>query len=146
MGRRAKAASAAIPEKPHFKIGEVAKIAGVSPAVLRSWEKVFPVLRGAKTGSTQRLYRRRDVELVLEIKRLLRHAGPTVDRARKRLRSRTGSTRRPARARGTKRTEGAKGRKTAVAAYRAVLAEVKREISALCALLASRGDGADARA
>ncbi len=145
MGRRAKAASAAIPEKPHFKIGEVAKIAGVSPAVLRSWEKVFPVLRGARRGSTRRLYRRRDVELVLEIKRLLRHEGRTADLARKRLRSRTGSRRRPARTRRTKGTK-AKGQKTAVAAYRAVLAEVKREIAALCALLAPQGDGVSARA
>ncbi len=75
----------AIPDKLFFKIGEVAKIAGIKPHVLRYWENEFEVLRPAKSRSGQRTYRRRDVELVLEIKRLLYEQRYTIEGARKRL-------------------------------------------------------------
>jgi DNA-binding transcriptional MerR regulator len=61
----------AIPEKLYFKIGEVADIAGVKPYVLRYWESEFNLLRPSKTQTNQRLYRRKEVELILEIRRLL---------------------------------------------------------------------------
>ncbi|MCH8313484.1 MAG: MerR family transcriptional regulator [Nitrospinae bacterium] len=60
-----------IPDKVFFKIGEVAGIAGVEQHVLRYWEDEFDPLRPDKNRSGQRLYQKKDVELVLEIKRLL---------------------------------------------------------------------------
>jgi len=60
-----------IPEKIFFKIGEVADIAGVEQHVLRYWEDEFDMLQPDKNRSGQRLYQKKDVELVLEIKRLL---------------------------------------------------------------------------
>jgi DNA-binding transcriptional MerR regulator len=75
-----------IPDKQYFKIGEVAAIAGVEPYVLRYWETEFKVIRPEKTRSNQRLYRRRDVENVLQIKRLLYDEGFRIDGAKRRLR------------------------------------------------------------
>ena len=60
-----------IPDKLYFRIGEVAKLAGIKPYVLRFWESEFGTLGPKKSGTGHRLYRRKDVELVLEIKRLL---------------------------------------------------------------------------
>jgi len=74
-----------IPNKLFFKIGEVARIAGIKPHVLRYWENEFGVLRPGKSRSGQRVYRRRDVEVVLEIKHLLYEQRFTIEGARKRL-------------------------------------------------------------
>jgi DNA-binding transcriptional MerR regulator len=73
------------PNKLYFRIGEVAKIIGVKPYVLRYWETEFPILKPGKTPSRHRLYRRRDVELLLEIKRLLYEEGFTIAGAKKQL-------------------------------------------------------------
>jgi DNA-binding transcriptional MerR regulator len=75
-----------IPDKQYFKIGEVAKVAGVRPSVLRFWETEFPSLRPEKSRSNQRLYSRRHVERVLQIKELLYERKYTIAGARKRLR------------------------------------------------------------
>jgi DNA-binding transcriptional MerR regulator len=75
-----------IPEKPYFKIGEVARICGVEPYVLRYWETEFRSLRPQKTPSHQRLYRRKDVELLLQIRHLLYEERFTIAGARGRLR------------------------------------------------------------
>ncbi len=74
-----------IPDKLHFKIGEVSKIAGVAPHVLRYWESEFSAIQPKRMGSKQRLYRRTDVELILTIKRLLHEQGYTIAGARKLL-------------------------------------------------------------
>ncbi|HXG20200.1 MAG TPA: MerR family transcriptional regulator [Methylomirabilota bacterium] len=74
-----------LPNKLYFRIGEVAKILGVKPYVLRYWETEFSVLRPGKTPSRHRLYRKRDVETLLEIKRLLYEEGFTIAGAKKRL-------------------------------------------------------------
>ena len=79
-----------IPDKQYFKIGEVAEIAGVEPYVLRYWETEFKAIRPDKTRSNQRLYRRRDVETVLQIKRLLYDEGFRIDGAKRRLRELAG--------------------------------------------------------
>ena len=71
--------------KLYFRIGEVAKIVGVKPYVLRYWETEFPILKPGKTPSRHRLYRRRDVETLLDIKRLLYEEGFTIAGAKKRL-------------------------------------------------------------
>jgi len=72
-----------IPDKLYFRIGEVAKLAGIKPYVLRFWESEFPALGPKKSGTGHRLYRRKDVELVLEIKRLLYEKRFTIEGARK---------------------------------------------------------------
>jgi len=74
-----------LPEKIYFKIGEVSEIVGVEPYVLRYWETEFELLRPAKAPSKHRLYKKRDVELLLDIKRLLYHDGFTIEGARKKL-------------------------------------------------------------
>lgn len=74
-----------IPNKLYFRIGEVAKITGIKPYVLRYWETEFNGLGPKKSGTNQRQYRRKDVELVLEIKRLLYEKRFTIEGARKHL-------------------------------------------------------------
>ena len=74
--------SPAIPDRLYFKIGDVARICALETYVLRFWETQFPQLKPNKSGTGQRLYRRRDVELVLEIKRLVHAEGYTLAGAR----------------------------------------------------------------
>jgi DNA-binding transcriptional MerR regulator len=74
--------SPAIPDRLYFKIGDVARICAVEPYVLRFWETQFPQLKPNKSGTGQRLYRRREVELALEIKRLVHGEGYTLSGAR----------------------------------------------------------------
>jgi DNA-binding transcriptional MerR regulator len=74
-----------LPEKIYFKIGEVSEIVGVEPYVLRYWETEFDLLKPSKAPSKHRLYKKRDVELLLEIKRLLYADGFTIEGARKKL-------------------------------------------------------------
>ena len=78
--------SSEIPDKQYFKIGEVSRILGVKAHVLRYWETEFSALRPQKTRTNQRLYRRRDVEVLLQIKQLLYDEGYTIAGANKRLR------------------------------------------------------------
>lgn len=77
--------SPAIPDRLYFKIGDVARICELETYVLRFWETQFPQLKPNKSGTGQRLYRRRDVELVLEIKRLVHGEGYTIAGARQTL-------------------------------------------------------------
>jgi len=74
-----------IPDKLYFRIGDVATLCSLPAYVLRFWETEFPQLKPHKGGSGQRLYRKRDVEIVLEIKRLLYDEGFTIAGARKSL-------------------------------------------------------------
>jgi DNA-binding transcriptional MerR regulator len=74
-----------IPDKLFFKIGEVCEIAGVEPYVLRFWETEFKFLAPQKAKSGHRVYRRKDVEMVLKIKELLYERGFTIAGARKQL-------------------------------------------------------------
>ncbi len=74
-----------IPDRLYFKIGDVARICELEPYVLRFWETQFPQLKPNKSGTGQRLYRRRDVELVLDIKRLVHGEGYTIPGARQAL-------------------------------------------------------------
>jgi DNA-binding transcriptional MerR regulator len=74
-----------IPDKTYFRIGEVARITGVKPYVLRFWESEFKMMSPPKSRSKQRMYRRRDIETILTIKKLLYEQGFTIKGARKRL-------------------------------------------------------------
>jgi DNA-binding transcriptional MerR regulator len=71
--------------KPFFKIGEVARVLGVKPHVLRYWESEFPSLRPKKNPSGQRIYARSDVEAIVEIKNLLYNERYTISGAKKLL-------------------------------------------------------------
>src|ERR1700720_613312 len=77
------ASSQEIPDKLYFRIGEVARLAGIKPYVLRFWETEFSALDPKKSGTGHRLYRRKEVQLVLEIKRLLYEKRYTIEGARK---------------------------------------------------------------
>ena len=77
--------SPAIPDRLYFKIGDVARICELETYVLRFWETQFPQLKPNKSGTGQRLYRRRDVEKILEIKRLVHAEGYTLSGARQAL-------------------------------------------------------------
>jgi DNA-binding transcriptional MerR regulator len=74
-----------IPEKLFFRIGEVCEIAGLEAYVLRFWETEFPFLAPQKSKSGHRVYRKKDVEMVLKIKDLLYNRGFTIAGARKQL-------------------------------------------------------------
>lgn len=82
-----KAPSEEIPDKLYFPIREAARITGVEPYVLRFWEKEFSMFRPLKGGSGHRRYRRKDIEMALEIKRLLYDQGFTIAGARNHLRN-----------------------------------------------------------
>lgn len=75
-----------VPNKLYFRIGEVSDIVGVKPYVLRYWETEFSDIRPTKSKSGQRLYKRREVELLLMIRELLYEARYTIDGAKQRLR------------------------------------------------------------
>lgn len=60
-----------IPDKLFFRIGEVSRLAGVPSSVLRFWESQFTRIKPQRTEAGQRLYRKKDVELILTIKHLL---------------------------------------------------------------------------
>ena len=71
-----------IPDKIFFRIGEVAQLAGVEPYVIRFWETEFPQLAPRKSGTGHRIYKRKEVEMVLEVKRLLYEKRFTIEGAR----------------------------------------------------------------
>ena len=104
-----------IPDKLYYKIGEVSKITGVKPHVLRYWESEFRAIRPYKTRSLQRLYRKRDIELVLKIKKLLYEDLFTIPGAKRKIK---GSPDKP------KQMELQFDKK----AYKRIFTEIKREL------------------
>src|SRR5437868_6367803 len=74
-----------IPDKLYFRIGEVSGLVGVEPYVLRYWETEFSGLSPKKSGTGHRLYRRKDIELLLKIKHLLYEKRFTIEGARQTL-------------------------------------------------------------
>jgi DNA-binding transcriptional MerR regulator len=74
-----------IPDKTYFRIGEISKILGVEPYVVRYWESEFSTIRPIRTKSEQRLYRRKDLEELALIKRLLYQDKFTIAGAKKKL-------------------------------------------------------------
>ncbi len=73
-------------ERLYYRIGEVSRITGLKPHVLRYWESEFKVIKPHKGGSLQRLYRRKDLDLILKIKKLLYEEGFTIAGAKKKIR------------------------------------------------------------
>lgn len=76
------------PSKLFYRIGEASRIAGLEPYVLRYWETEFPQIKPDKGGSKQRLYSKKDLDTILEIKHLLYKEGFTISGARKKLNNR----------------------------------------------------------
>src|SRR5882762_9460105 len=85
--RKHRSAEVIIPDKLYFRIGEVARLCRLPAYVLRFWETEFPQLKPVKSSTGQRMYRRRDVESVLRIKKLLYEEGYTIAGARQHLRA-----------------------------------------------------------
>jgi len=79
-----------IPDKMFFRIGEAAEIVGVEPHVLRYWEGEFK-LRPQRSSSGQRMYRRKDLGKLIQIRRLLHDEGFTIAGARKALAAKASS-------------------------------------------------------
>jgi DNA-binding transcriptional MerR regulator len=112
-----------LPDKIYFKIGEVSQIVGVEPYVLRYWETEFELLKPSKAPSRHRLYKKKDVELLLDIKRLLYTEGFTIDGARKKLKE-------------TKREERNQLKlPLSDQKYRATLARIRKDLLSLRKLL-----------
>ncbi len=84
-----------IPDKLYFRIGEVARLCGVEAYVLRFWESEFPQLRPNKSGTGQRLYRKRDVEMAMRVRHLLHEEGYTIAGARQLLAHEAGKSKAP---------------------------------------------------
>ena len=119
-----------IPDKLYFRIGEVSRLAGIKPYVLRFWETEFSSLGPKKSGKGHRLYRRKDVELVLEIKRLLYDKRYTIEGARKFLDSRPREL--------AAKTEGAKSARPQpelFADFAPALDVIRKELSEILQLL-----------
>jgi DNA-binding transcriptional MerR regulator len=73
------------PSKLFYRIGEVSRLTGLEPYVLRYWETEFPQIKPDKGGSGQRLYKKKDLDTILQVKQLLYKDGYTIAGARKRL-------------------------------------------------------------
>jgi DNA-binding transcriptional MerR regulator len=116
-----------IPDKLYFRIGEVSELLGLEPHVLRYWEGEFPSLSPKKAQSGHRLYRRRDVELLLQIKHLLYEKRFTIEGARQtlQLESRRGRPK-PA-------VQGARAQRTLFADD--PLTEIRRELAEILTIL-----------
>jgi len=85
-----------IPDRLYFRIGEVSDLVGIEPYVLRFWETEFPSLSPKKSRTGHRLYRRKDVELLFEIRHLLYEKRFTIEGARQFLQSEAKTGRRAA--------------------------------------------------
>jgi DNA-binding transcriptional MerR regulator len=81
-----------IPDKLYYRIGEVEALTEIPAYVLRYWESEFKLLRPKKNPAGQRLYRKKDLELVLRIKTLLYEERLTLEGAKKRLRGESGTS------------------------------------------------------
>src|SRR3989337_4271990 len=76
------------PSKLFYRIGEVSRLTGLEPYVLRYWETEFPQIKPDKGRSKQRLYKKKDVDSILQIKQMLYKDGYTIAGARKKLNGR----------------------------------------------------------
>ena len=116
---------AEIPDKLYFRIGEVSSLVGVEPYVLRYWETEFPAVGPKKSGTGHRMYRRKEVELLLKIKYLLYDRKYTIEGARQYLSSESKMA---------KRKIPAKGEQRELFSADA-LPEIRKELAAILKLL-----------
>jgi DNA-binding transcriptional MerR regulator len=114
-------------ERLYYRIGEVSRITGLKPHVLRYWESEFKIIRPYKGGSLHRLYRKRDLELILKIKKLLYEEGFTISGAKKKIRDLERAENREAKLKGV---EGTLERKN-----RELLAAIREELKGIRKIL-----------
>ena len=74
-----------LPDKPYFRIGEVARLLGVETHMVRYWEKEFPQFTPRRSPSGHRIFLAEDIELLWEIKSLLHEKGFTLAGAKKQM-------------------------------------------------------------
>ena len=108
-----------IPDKMYFKISEVSKLTGLEPYILRYWETEFKMIKPMRTKTNQRLYRKKDLELIFRIKQMLYEEGFTISGTRKKLEKE--STKEPEQLRLTLEDKH----------YLSLLIKVKKELKAL---------------
>jgi DNA-binding transcriptional MerR regulator len=106
--------------KSFFKIGEVAKLLGVKPHVIRYWESEFPSIRPKKNPSGQRIYAKADIEAIVEIKNLLYNERYTISGAKQML---------------ARQEEVAVGEVDYQTLHRQALSSLKEQVGELLALL-----------
>ena len=116
---------AEIPDKLYFRIGEVSDLVGVEPYVLRYWETEFPAVGPKKSDTGHRMYRRKEVELLLRIKYLLYEKKYTIEGARQYLQTESMLT---------KRKRQVKSEQRELFAEEA-LPEIRKELAAILDLL-----------
>lgn len=111
-----------IPEKLFYKIGEVSRIIGVEPYILRYWESEFSFLKPRKNKSGQRVYVRSDLDLIIQIKKMLYEERYTISGVKKRF------------------GEGliGRGRKTTAMPAAEVIDKVKKQLKEILDLLSDR--------
>jgi DNA-binding transcriptional MerR regulator len=71
-----------IPERVFYRIKEVCTLTGLKPHILRYWEQEFRDIRPVKSSKGQRLYRKKDLDVIFTIKKLLYEKRFTIDGAR----------------------------------------------------------------
>ncbi len=132
----------AIPEKQYFKIGEVSEILDVEPYVLRYWESEFKILKPTRTRARQRLYHKRDLELLMEIKHLLYDEKFTIAGAKKRLQEmkKLAAAEKKAKKTGKKKVEAQAAEVNPTVSegdmdYKEILQDIKKELKELRAIL-----------
>jgi DNA-binding transcriptional MerR regulator len=139
-------APGALPDRPFYKIGEVCEATDTQPYVLRFWETEFPQLAPRKSRTGQRIYEKKDIDLVLRIKKLLYEEEFTIAGARKKLEEEAAAAglppaagpaaaRRGAAKRGAARPAG--GAAGADSRLAATLRSLRKELRALKGLLES---------
>lgn len=136
--------AAELPDKLYFKIGEVSRISGVKPFVLRYWETEFSGLSPERRGSKQRLYRKEDVELILLIKKMLYQDRFTIAGAKRVLSGRL-AEKAPAAAEEAEKDEreetlkaGLRKKDTEIKTYQNLLKQVNKELQELKKILQTR--------
>ena len=117
---------AEIPDKLYFRIGEVSDLVGVEPYVLRYWETEFPAVGPKKSDTGHRMYRRKEVELLLRIKYLLYEKKYTIEGARQYLQTESMIGKR-------KRTVTSEQRE--LFSENAALPEIRKELKAILDML-----------
>ena len=120
-------AASQVPDKMYFRVGETSRLVGVPAYVLRFWETEFRAVSPQKSGRGHRLYRRKDVELLLQIKHLLYEKRFTLEGARQALKSKPKPA---ARKRATEPSQPA-----LFAAPAGTLEDIRKELAAILELL-----------
>ena len=122
-------------DKKLHKIGEVCKVADVQPYVLRYWETEFPSLAPNKSGGGQRLYTKREIDIILRIKQLLYSEGFTIAGAKKKLETEMEGGAAPAPAPAPVAAPKAAATAKATRGSNKAIADVKKELRALLEML-----------